>query len=196
MWTSFPKFRENLTLSKRTICYLTNVFYHSVYQLVHFHAYLSPLGPQGRIELTVWKKSRLQTCQELQQMTTFWEAEWWSLDAVLAYQDHSATAVHCNDKTCSQCGYSHGNLKLCFLNKTFYLVGGSAGRQFPLNEWSLHNPSIHCYRKETLCKPPMKISIMGISFIKILETIHDQTFVSHPILSIQIVFGYTVALSI
>lgn len=63
-------------------------------RFVYFYAHLSPLGPERRIKLTMWKESRLQACEKLQQMASFWKTEWRPLDPILAHQHHSATTVH------------------------------------------------------------------------------------------------------
>lgn len=43
------------------------------------------------------KEAILQTGQELEQVASFGEAKWGSLDAILADQHHSPSTVNCRD---------------------------------------------------------------------------------------------------
>lgn len=54
---------------------------------------LSPLRPEWRVQLAVWKQTILQTGEELKQVASSGEAEWRPLDPVLTHQHHCASTV-------------------------------------------------------------------------------------------------------
>ncbi|TNN34963.1 hypothetical protein EYF80_054865 [Liparis tanakae] len=56
---------------------------------------LSPLGPERGVQLAVGQQAVLQAGEELEQVASSGEAEWRSLDPVLADQHHRPPAVHC-----------------------------------------------------------------------------------------------------
>ena len=57
-------------------------------------AYLSPLRPEGWIQLPVGQEAVLQAGQELQQVPSSGEPQRGPLNPVLAHQDNRATAVY------------------------------------------------------------------------------------------------------
>lgn len=127
MWTSFSQFWENLSLLNNKMPHSTSVYILNQQALcclatVHANdwstAYLPPLRPQGRIKLSMWKEPCLQTCEELQQVTSFGEAEWWSLDPILAHQNHSATAVHCGHRTFCENNFNYIHTQECTCTHT------------------------------------------------------------------------------
>lgn len=58
---------------------------------------LSPLGPERRVQLAMGKEAVLQTGEELEQVASFWEAKWRSLDTILTDQYCSPPTVNFND---------------------------------------------------------------------------------------------------
>lgn len=70
---------------------------------------LSPLRPEWRIKLAVGKEAILKAGEELEQMTSFREAKWRSLDPVLTDQHCRPPTVHyevnsrCNRSTVITC---------------------------------------------------------------------------------------------
>lgn len=58
-------------------------------------AYLSPLGPEGWVQLPMGQEAVLQAGQELQQVPPSGEPQRRPLDPILAHQDNRSTAVYC-----------------------------------------------------------------------------------------------------
>lgn len=58
-------------------------------------SHLSPLRPEGRIQLAVGQQAVLQAGEELKQMPSLREPQRRALDAILADQDHGAPTVYC-----------------------------------------------------------------------------------------------------